>query len=59
MPTPKKRRADRLSKAPLTEVVFELRWALQGDALPHPVMQSDPGLLPLLENFSKEIKKSI
>jgi len=53
---PKKSRAKQLPKAPLVEVVFELRWALQGAPLP-PVMQSDPGLLPLLDSFSAGVKK--
>jgi uncharacterized protein (TIGR04255 family) len=52
------RRADRLPKAPLAEVVFELRWALQGGPEAPAFLQSDPGLLPLLERFSRDIKKA-
>jgi hypothetical protein len=51
----KKRASDRLPKAPLTEVVFELRWARQAGPAGQPILQSDPGLLPLLERFSSGI----
>lgn len=54
---PKRRRAKRLPKAPLAEVVFELRWALQSQPGTPPVLQSDPGLLPLLNDFSQRMQK--
>jgi len=47
-----------LQKAPLSEVVFELRWALQSGPQGAAVLQSDPGLLPLLESFTAGIKKA-
>ena len=46
-----------LPKAPLAEVVFELRWALQAGPEGVPVLQSDPGLIPLLDQFTGEMKK--
>jgi len=54
----KTRRTDRLPKAPLAEVVFELRWALQGGADSPSFLHSDPGLLPLLDSFTKGMKKA-
>jgi hypothetical protein len=51
------RRTDRLPKTPLAEVVFELRWGLQGDPNSPPVVRTDPGLLPLLDKFTTAIKK--
>jgi hypothetical protein len=53
----RQRHPKRLPKAPLAEVVFELRWDLQGAPDAHPVLRSDPGLLPLLDSFSKEMKR--
>jgi uncharacterized protein (TIGR04255 family) len=53
----KSRQTARLPKAPLAEVVFELRWALQGATQAPPILQSDPGILPLLERFTRDIKK--
>ena len=55
---PRKRRVKRLPKAPLTEVVFELRWKLLGDERAPALQYSDPGLLPLVEDFSGRIRKS-
>ena len=52
------KRPTRLPKAPLTEVVFELRWNLQGGNELPAVVHSDPGLLPLLENFTLAMKKN-
>jgi uncharacterized protein (TIGR04255 family) len=46
-----------LPKAPLAEVVFELRWALQAGPQGEAVLQSDPGLIPLLDRFTKEMKR--
>jgi uncharacterized protein (TIGR04255 family) len=46
-----------LPKAPMVEVVFELRWTLQSGPPGEPVLQSDPGLLPLLGSFSGRMKK--
>ena len=54
----KLRRTDPLPKAPLAEVVFELRWALQGGPEGQSVLQSDPGLLPLLDGFTTRMKKA-
>jgi len=45
----------RLPKAPLAEVIFELRWAIQGDEA-HAVFQTDPGFPQLLDKFTKIIK---
>jgi uncharacterized protein (TIGR04255 family) len=53
----KSRRTDPLPKAPLAEVVFELRWGLQGGPEGQAVLQSDPGLLPLLDSFTSRMKK--
>jgi uncharacterized protein (TIGR04255 family) len=53
----RKTKSGRLSKAPLTEVVFELRWSLQPGPANEPVLQADPGLLPLLDAFGVAIKK--
>src|SRR5262249_47747332 len=53
----KKRAKALLPKAPLAEVVVELRWALQAGPQDVPVLQSDPGLIPLLEDFTREMKK--
>src|SRR3954467_7386626 len=52
------RQLTRLPNAPLAEVVFELRWKIQGPADAPPVVRIDPGLLPLLENFSVAMKKA-
>jgi uncharacterized protein (TIGR04255 family) len=37
--------------------VFELRWALQGTPGAPAVFQTDPGFLPLLDQFTRRIKK--
>jgi uncharacterized protein (TIGR04255 family) len=56
---PKKSRAiSRLPNAPLAEVVFELRWALQGAENMLPVLYSDPGLIPLIEKFTSRIRRA-
>lgn len=47
----------RLKKAPLTEVVFELRWELQPGPTSEPILRSDPGLLPLIDAFTALAKK--
>jgi uncharacterized protein (TIGR04255 family) len=54
---PQRRRIERLPKAPLAEVVFELRWKLQGPPETPPIIKVDPGFLPLLESFTTGIKK--
>jgi uncharacterized protein (TIGR04255 family) len=46
-----------LPNAPLAEVVFELRWDLQAGPTGQPILQSDPGLLPLMEAFALGVKK--
>jgi hypothetical protein len=43
-----KKALDRLPNAPLAEVVFELRWRLQGNG---PLL-TDPALLPLTAAFT-------
>jgi hypothetical protein len=48
---------ERLPKAPLVEVIFELRWKLQGPPDVPPAMRVDPGFLPLLESFTGGMKK--
>src|ERR1044072_977127 len=53
----KSARIDRLPKAPLAEVVFELRWKLPGPVDAPALMKSDPGLLPLLDPFTAGMKK--
>jgi uncharacterized protein (TIGR04255 family) len=47
----------RLPKAPLVEVVFELRWRLKGSPGIPPQLYSDPGLLVLAHNFSQRAGK--
>jgi hypothetical protein len=54
----KKRRAERLPKAPLVEVVFELRWNLKEGPPSQPQLRLDPGLLPLMEGFTAKMKKA-
>lgn len=48
---------ERLPKAPLAEVVFELRWTLQGPAEAPVLIKVDPGLLPLLDGFMGRMKQ--
>jgi uncharacterized protein (TIGR04255 family) len=43
--------------APLAEVVFEIRWKIQGPPDAPPAVKVDPGLLPLLENLTAKLKK--
>lgn len=52
-----KRSPTRLPKAPLTEVVFELRWRLQGGSQLPAIVHADPGLLPLIETFTAAMRK--
>jgi len=47
----------RLPRAPLVEVVFELRWKLKGSPAVPPPLYMDPGLLPLIYDFSKHAAK--
>jgi uncharacterized protein (TIGR04255 family) len=55
---PKKLRPiDRLPKAPLAEVVFELRWKLPGPEETPVWLKSDPGLSPLMDVFTAKMKK--
>jgi uncharacterized protein (TIGR04255 family) len=54
----KGRHSTRLPKAPLAEVVFELRWNLQVGPQNQAVLHSDPGLLPLLDAFGSNVKKA-
>src|ERR687896_366249 len=52
-----KKAAQCLAKAPLAEVVFELRWRLPGgDSVPA-ALRTDPGMLPLLEGFSDRLSR--
>lgn len=44
-----------LPKAPMVEVVFEVRWNLQSG--PEPLLRTDPGLVPLIERFTKQMGK--
>ncbi len=48
----------RLPNAPLVEVVFELRWKLQPGPEDQAVLNSDPGLIPLLDAFTSNMKKA-
>src|SRR6516165_9337395 len=48
-----KKLSDRLPNAPLAEVVFEMRWRLQGN----PPFVSDPGILPLTSSFTRRAEK--
>jgi uncharacterized protein (TIGR04255 family) len=48
---------ERLPKAPLAEVVFELRWNLYGSAGTPDFLKIDPGLIPLLESFTNQMKR--
>jgi len=52
------RRTARLPSAPLTEVVFELRWTLQSYPGQPAILNTDPGLLPLIERFTAGMKKA-
>jgi len=47
----------RLPNAPLSEVVFELRWALQSYRDFPVILQTDPALLPLLDRFTSAMRK--
>lgn len=50
--------SEALPKAPMVEVVFEVRWKLQDGPAAVPMLKSDPGLVPLLERFSKQMRKT-
>lgn len=50
--------SNRLAKAPLAEVVFELRWGLQNGPDNQAVLHADPGSVPLLEAFTTYMKKA-
>ena len=41
----------RLPNAPLVEVVFEMRWALQGEPNALPFLSTDPGFFHLIKTF--------
>jgi hypothetical protein len=47
----------RLPNAPLTEVVFELRWKLQGAPPTPPPLYSDPGASALVPAFTTAMAK--
>ncbi len=56
---PKKvKELERLPKAPLVEAVFELRWQLQEGPPGQPPLNSDPGLIPLIEAFTEKMKSA-
>ena len=48
----------RLPNAPLAEVVFEMRWGLQGEAEAHPLLQVDPGYSLLADQFTHAARKA-
>lgn len=50
-----KRVSAQLPGAPLTEVVFELRWSLQ--PAPPPLAQYDPMLIPMVQRFTDKMGK--
>ena len=52
----KARSLARLPKAPLVEVVFELRWRLQEGPPMQPVLHADPGVVPLVDKFAHKMK---
>ncbi|MGE0118568.1 MAG: TIGR04255 family protein [Dongiaceae bacterium] len=54
---PRINRTARLPSAPLTEVIFELRWALQSYPGQPPLLNADPGLFPLIQRFTVGMKK--
>ncbi len=49
--------SSKLPKAPLVEVVFELRWELLGSLSAQVPIRTDPGLEPLLKDFTQKIGK--
>jgi uncharacterized protein (TIGR04255 family) len=51
------RQVERLPKAPLAEVVFELRWKLLGTSDTPDIVKVDPGLIPLLDRFTLGMKR--
>jgi uncharacterized protein (TIGR04255 family) len=53
----KSKSSTRLPKAPLAEVVFELRWNLYTMPDNQPGVNSDPGTIPLLNAFTSSMKK--
>jgi len=54
----KARSLARLPKAPLVEVVFELRWRLQEGPPMQPLLHADPGVVPLIDTFTHKIKSA-
>lgn len=50
--------SERLPKAPLVEAVFELRWRLQEAPTSQPALHADPGLIPLLDAFTRKMKSA-
>jgi hypothetical protein len=53
----RRQQIERLPKAPLAEVVFELRWKLHGTPDTPDLLKIDPGLVPLLEAFTAGMKR--
>jgi len=51
-PTKKINSAERLPNAPLAEVVFEIRWALQREETMPPPLRVDPGFGVLADSFT-------
>ena len=49
--------AAKLPSAPLAEVVFEMRWALQGPPELPVQLLSDPGYYVLADAFGREVAK--
>ncbi|MEE8531895.1 MAG: hypothetical protein V3S34_06750, partial [Hyphomicrobium sp.] len=47
--------AAKLPSAPLAEVVFEIRWALQGPPNVPVPLRSDPGYHVLVDAFGREV----
>ncbi len=56
--TPKTLAVERLPNAPLSEVVFEMRWALEGAGERPTHLQWDPGYPALADAFTDEAKKA-
>lgn len=57
MPQKKSNNTKKLPNAPLTEVVFELRWGLKGGQDIPAAFWSDPGYTVLADNFASEADK--
>ena len=56
--TPKTLSVERLPNAPLSEVVFEMHWALEGAGERPTHLQWDPGYPALADAFTDEAKKA-